>query len=52
MALPLFFSSGKEVQAPRDGLGWLPKPTCGRALPQSFLVPALEHTSHVLTHLN
>ena len=50
MALPLLLSSGREVQTPRGGLGWLPEPTCGRALPKNFLGPALGHTSHVITH--
>lgn len=41
----LLLSSGT-----RDGLGWLPTPTCARAFPQNFLWPALEHMRHVITH--
>lgn len=49
-ALLLLLSSEREVQTLRDGLVWIPEPTCGRALPQNFLGPALEHMSHVITH--
>lgn len=50
--LPLLFSSGREVQALGDGLDWLPEPTSGRALPQSFLRPASEHMSRVLSPIS
>lgn len=50
MALLPLLSSGREDQAPRDGLGWLPELTCG-SFPRSYLLgPALEHMSCVITH--